>query len=402
MNGMWRLIVVGARRTGLLLFPGLVAAIAVVPVIAFGPLAFAIRRDFEFTNSDVGIAYAAFFLFSALLTGMGGSLAARFDTLRVIRGGLLCSAGVSVALAFATSGPYLMVVCGIAGAINGLITPSTNILITTSAPSQHRGLSFGVKVAAVPAASSLAAIGAYGIAEIHSPWQAVYWFCAILACAVVALSALFKPMCRSRPTSIPGRPHGGGGSRYSLTLLAIGGLLGAAGTAVLPPFLVDGLMSRGLDHNVAAAILAFCGWLGIAARVVVGAVSDRGSRNPAKHLRAASAMLLTGFVGMFGLSVGETQAVLVAAALITFGIGWSWPGLLHHSVMTSHPLRPALATSYMQTGTFVGAVVGPLGFGLLADHVSYAVAWGVSAGVVLAAAAFLFGGARQLRCSRET
>ena len=45
-----------ARTLFLLVFPGLVAVIACMSVIALGPTAFAIRRDFELAIAQIGFA----------------------------------------------------------------------------------------------------------------------------------------------------------------------------------------------------------------------------------------------------------------------------------------------------------------------------------------------------------
>jgi hypothetical protein len=50
----------------------------------------------------------------------------------------------------------------------------------------------------------------------------------------------------------------------------------------------------------------------------------------------------------------------------------------------------------MQTDTFLGALIGPLGFGLVVAHASFRWGWSLAAGAVFAAAVLLFAGVRQL------
>ena len=50
----------------------------------------------------------------------------------------------------------------------------------------------------------------------------------------------------------------------------------------------------------------------------------------------------------------------------------------------------------MQTGTFMGALLGPLCFGLVAEHSSFTVAWSVTASTAFLGAGFLLASVRQL------
>jgi predicted MFS family arabinose efflux permease len=108
-------------------------------------------------------------------------------------------------------------------------------------------------------------------------------------------------------------------------------------------------------------------------------------------------MTVVGAASLAVLAVGGTEAVLVTATVTAFTVGWAWPGLIHYAVIATHPDTPAAATTYMQTGTFLGAVLGPFGFGLLAQNISFATAWSTSSAVLLAAAGFLALGVRSLK-----
>jgi MFS family permease len=277
--------------------------------------------------------------------------------------------------------------------MNGVIAPALNISITRRVPAGRRGLAFGIKVAAVPATASFAAVGAYVVADLGANWYDLYWLCAVL-CLVVAASMGVDREDQASAASTP-RSRRKLIARGSLTLLGVGGLLAAAGCAVMTPFLVDGLIAQGQTPGRAAAVLAVAGWVAIGARIVAGAVSDR-SPEPIASLRAVAWMLLAGFVGMVGLAFGGSDVVLVGATLVAFGLGWAWPGLLHHAVLRAYPESPGLATGYMQTGTFMGALLGPLGFGLMAAQFSFRWAWSFAAGAVLLAAGLLVAGVRQL------
>ena len=59
------------------------------------------------------------------------------------------------------------------------------------------------------------------------------------------------------------------------------------------------------------------------------------------------------------------------------------------------------ATGITQTGTYLGAVVGPVLFGLVAEHVSFRAAWLGAAAMALLAALTIVGARRRVRAWRD-
>jgi predicted MFS family arabinose efflux permease len=97
------------------------------------------------------------------------------------------------------------------------------------------------------------------------------------------------------------------------------------------------------------------------------------------------------------LSLGEAW-VYVGAMLLAFGAGWGWPGLFNFSIVKNNPNAPGAATGITQTGTYAGAVIGPLVFGAIVQASSFTAAW-LTAGVfyLLSAIATLVGRTMLLR-----
>jgi predicted MFS family arabinose efflux permease len=392
-----RRILGAIRIVCILLLPGLVTVSALVPATSMGPTAFAIRQDFTITIAQIGIAYTAFFLASSVFSSLGGWAIGRWRTVDIVR---CCLIGVAVLTAFmslSTSVLHLLTFCIAIGMINGIMAPATNVLITRLVPLKFRGTAFGIKVGAAPLASTLAATGAWAAANFELSWRATYWFASGLSLFVLAGTfCLGLPRKREAKKKAPVAATPLDKRRHnSLLLLALGGLLGASGTGVLPPFLVDSLIHEGIDAGRAASVLALGSGIGVVSRVVVGAFSDRWPK-PITHLNAVAIMLGISGLAMATLGLGSTETILFGAILLFFALGWSWPGLVHYAVLITHPQAPALATTYMQTGTFLGSVIGPLAFGFIADFGSFTVAWLVAAGCVVLAAGMLLVGTRRL------
>ncbi|PWI08925.1 hypothetical protein DIZ27_19695 [Streptomyces sp. NWU339] len=387
------------RTAALVVLPGLASAVIGMVGPLPGALVFAIREDFAFTASDVGFSFAGFYLASALVAQLAGRLMTRWGQLALIRLGLALCAAVAVTVALWSGRWQLFAAAGICGAANGFSTPAVNLLIARVVPSHRRGLAFGVRMSAVPGGASLAALAAYLVVGHGHDWQTVYAGYSVLCLATAAALGWIGRSARSAPET-PQPPHAGdsAGEARGLRLLATAGLLAASGGAVLPPFLVEGMVHGGVAAGAAAVFLAVGSWLGMGARIVVGVVSDHLPR-PKLHLAGVVISLVTGSLGMVGLALGRGTLAVGAAAVVTFGLGWAWPGLLHHAAIQLYPRHLLHTTTRLQSGTFLGGLLGPAVFGLAVTHLSFTGAWLGAAAVLAFAALAVCGIARRIEAT---
>jgi MFS family permease len=61
-----------------------------------------------------------------------------------------------------------------------------------------------------------------------------------------------------------------------------------------------------------------------------------------------------------------------------------------------NPSAPAAATAIVQVGVYAGGFIGPVGFGFLATHGSFTLAWLVAAGAMVLAGIGVLVGRRML------
>jgi predicted MFS family arabinose efflux permease len=156
-------------------------------------------------------------------------------------------------------------------------------------------------------------------------------------------------------------------------------------------FLVSGAVESGLGEGVAGLLLTIGSALGIASRLANGVRADVRGRG---HLRVVALMLLGGAAACAAFALSEPWSYILATPL-AFAAGWAWPGLFNLAIVRANPQAPGFATSVTQTGTYVGAGVGPLAFGVLVGGAGYGWAWLATAGAaVLAAGAVVVGRAR--------
>jgi MFS family permease len=166
---------------------------------------------------------------------------------------------------------------------------------------------------------------------------------------------------------------------------------GAAAANCLGTFLVSTAVESGLSPAAAGWTLSLGSATGIVGRLVAGKLADRRGR---RHLYAVASMLVCGAGAELALASGASW-VVVAVTPVAFGLGWAWPGVSNLAIVRNYAGAPARATGVTQTGVYIGAVVGPLGFGIAAQS-SYALAWVLTALASALSAALVVLARRQL------
>jgi cyanate permease len=185
-----------------------------------------------------------------------------------------------------------------------------------------------------------------------------------------------------------------------LVVLGIGIGFGAAAAGTLGAFLVNAAVAAGIAEGPAGLLVSVGSAIGIAVRLLAGRLADRRAGG---HLRVVSLMLVLGSVA-YALYATEVAWVLLVATPLAFGAGWGWPGLFNLAVVRAHPAAPGAASGVTQTGTYLGAVAGPVVFGAVVEAAGYRTAWLAAAAFALVGAATIAAGrtlVRRERAARE-
>lgn len=359
----------------------IVTTASVLPVFLTGALAVQLSRDLAFDPSGLGLVVALYFGVSALCSLPVGMVVERFGSRVTSRIAVVGAAVLMAALALGARSYVALVVLLLCGAwCNVMGQLSSNLTLARSVPAHRMGLSFGVKQAAIPAATLLAGLAVPAVA-LTVGWRWAYGIGALLA-----LAALFAcPRADARPPARAGK-----GDRATGALAVIGAASGlAAGTATaLGIFLVASAVDRGIDPGLAGLVLTLGSVVGLSARLLHG-------WRTGGHVAVVAASLASGAIGFVLLAVPGTPA-LVVGVVLAFGLGWAWPGLLRFAVVRLNPSAPAAATSIVQVGVYAGGFAGPIVFGSLATHAGFPTAWTVNAVVMLVSAALMLVGRRML------
>jgi MFS family permease len=368
----------------------------VFPPFLLGGMAVQIRADLGFSEAGTGLGVGAFFATASLFSAVMGRWSERVGGDRALRVACLWTAVGQFAIAAgAVSLPVLLALLALAGTANALAQPAANLVISQALPLRRQGLGFAVKQSAIPASTMLAGLAVPAVA-LTAGWRWAFVGSALISLASAA--AVPGAARRSRRPAAETTFEGAGRAPMgTMAVLSLGIALGAAAAGTLGAFLVSAGVEAGLAPGTAGLTLTLGSAVGITVRLLAGLQADRRSGG---HLRVVALMLALGSVA-FALFATGRPGVIVAAVPLAFGAGWAWPGLFNLAVVLANPGSPAAATGITQTGTYAGAVAGPLAFGFLAEHASFAVAWLVAAATAAGASAAIWTGRSMLRRTRQ-
>jgi predicted MFS family arabinose efflux permease len=373
------------------------AIFAVLPAFLTGALAVGIRAELAFGPAALGLAVAWFFVTSALSAAGLGQLVERLGLRTSLTVGAASSAVALGGIALAPRYLWLLLAMTVGGAANALAQPAVNALLSQRIPAHRLGLALGIKQSAIPAATLLGGLAVPTLVTVVG-WRGTFGVAAGLA-AISAVGAWLR-----------GSPPAGGPTRVrrrlrdmpevlSLTILSVGGLLGAAAATSLGAFLVDAGVESGLREASAGLLIALASVFGLSSRIGLGWYADR---RPNRSRYGTIMALLGAGVPGYLLLTADVPSLYVLGALLAYAAGWGWPGLFHYAVVSQNTGTPAAATGVVQSGMSLGAGLGPLAFGVVAERVSYDAAWILAACLSAGAALTFFAGRRHLRRTRHT
>ena len=394
-------------------FAGLgTAALAVTTVTTLAPLlsrglAVQILEDLHFDETALGLTIGSFYLTGALGSALSGRIVDRVGPRASLRFTAAATAAMLLgAGALSRSWAVLTAFVALAGLTNAFAQPATNLYIARGIRPGRQGIAIGIQKSGVPAASLLGglAVPTLGL-TIGWNWAFVFGAILALAASVYVPSTLPKPggpsasaqaawakpsdsepaqaaPAADKASARPARPDV---PTRLLALLATATGLGAAGSGSLGGFFVVSGVEIGFDEAVAGILLVAGSVIGIVARLALGVAVDRGSVGA---WSALTVMFLVAAAAFGGLATGS-KTTLVVVLPFAFATAFAWPSVYHLAVVRANPSAPGAATGITMTGSFTGAVGGPLIFGVLAETASYGWAWGFTMISMTAAAAVM-------------
>lgn len=378
-----------------------VAILSALPLLLTGALAVQMSPDLDLDETTIGLGSTIYFIASTAISVAAGRSVDRRGALPGLRVACLCSAGALLTIGLLANGRVaLWVALGIAGVGNAICQPTTGVLLSRTVPANRLALAFGLRQATVPLGALLGGLSVPVIA-LTLGWRWVFVFAGVAGTALlVVLGRRSEPPAGHQaggPHAVEGSegPEGPGllaSGRTTLVLLGLGGGFGAAGVSGLGTFLATSAVDAGIGESAAGLFVSVASAAGIVSRVTIGVLADR---HPGRHLLWV-AMLQASGIAAFGLLAIGAAPTVVAGGIIGYAFAWAWPGLFHFHVVRSSAAAPGLAAGVLQMGTFAGAMMGPLVFGVLAHRVSFAAAWLAAAALAASATTMVLLVARRL------
>jgi predicted MFS family arabinose efflux permease len=368
--------------------PALIATIvAMLPSFLTAALVVQIGLDVGLTLTGLGVLLGVFFGVAALVSPAAGRVTERVGWANGLRIATLLSALALGTIGwFPESVPMLAGALAVAGVASSLAQTASNLTIARCVVPGRHGWLFGIKHACVPAAMFLAGLAVPTIA-LTIGWRWAFRIATIVAVLTAGLvPRREQPSTLTPPPRSAGRPSGRPRTpKRLLVILAVAVGLGIGAVDPLGSFFVGYSVSIGVEEQVAGLLLAAGGVCGIIARLVAGKFIDRMAQ---ADFTAIASMITIGAIGITILNLGGYPG-LVLGGLLGFTFGWGWSGLFTFAVVKDNPDAPAAAWGIAQTGKFIGAAIGPIVFGIVADRVSFSAAFWMSTVALLLAAALM-------------
>lgn len=353
-----------------------------IPPFLVGAQAVLMQRELDFGPSVLGLVVSTFFAVAALATILGGKLLETWTRRQgQLTSGILVALG-GFALAFLVHRwEALIVVMAVLGLANAACQGTANQTVATVLPAHRRGLGFGLKQSAVPAAIMFGGLAVPTMTAVFG-WRSTFAVTGSTGLVVVVLALRQPRVGRTVPR---GGFVGGAMDRAPwapLLLCGIAIMFASAAANFLGAYLASWAYDVGLTVGQAGLLMAAGSGSSILIRVFAG---HRADRRYGGNLAVVAAQMAAGAVclALIGLAV---PWVVIVFGFLAFGLGWSWPGLFLYAVARVGRDAPTRATSVVQAGAFTGGAVGPVLLGLVVSGVGFQAAWWAAAGSFVIAA----------------
>ncbi|WP_432702196.1 MFS transporter [Lysinibacillus sphaericus] len=359
------------RKTSRSVFTALTVVFVTIltstPVFLPGAVNDLIRKDTGFSVGAIGVTITLYWLGSLMGAYISRQINSHHSIDKIIGIAVLVTA-FSLFLTFVYPEIGLWVGAAFGGAVYGYSQPFTNMLIIRRCPEKIQGFAFGLKQAAIPAATLFCSLSVPFLA-VPIGWRNLF--------GLVAVLTLFYGIILLMNSNDD--EHGNAKKKNAtklrlnrhLMLLAIAGGLGAAIGNSLGGFLITSLTHGGITLVKASMVAAVASLTNILVRVFAGLAIDR-FRGLEKILLLS--MFIVGSLGTAALTM-PSHTLQVVGAILAYGGGWGWAGLLHYVTGAAYPGREGQATAISQMGVSLGAAVGPLIFGFVFTTLGSNVAW---------------------------
>ncbi|SEP71325.1 MFS transporter [Arthrobacter sp. OV608] len=355
-------------------------------------------RTFGVGNTEASVIVAIFAFMRLVFAPAGGSLIGKLGERPVYVAGLLIVAGSTAACAFAQDYWQLLLFRGLGGAGSVMFTVASMALVIRLAPPESRGRVSGAYASAFLVGSVCGPIMGGLLAGFGLRVPFLAYAAALIVAAVVVQTQLSHQRRGSAdaqqraPEMNFGQALATGAYRAALTSSFANGW-GTFGVRMATvPLLAAAVFGAGPE--AAGLALAVFAAGNAAALTFSGRLADSMGRRPmmiAGLLVAGAATAAIGFADQLGWFLAASAVAGVGSGLF----GPAQQAAVADVIGNERSGGKVLAVYQMVSD--VGAIVGPIVAGLLADRLGYGWAFGVTGGVMVVAACVWLGTRETLR-----
>jgi MFS family permease len=350
--------------------------------LGVGPLGAFFKEDLHLTSAQVGFVMSSAALGFLLTQIPVGWLADRTGARWAIIAGELIAAASMIAVFFAPTYSWLLVLVFGTGAGCGFLAPSTAQAVMQWFPQSERATVMGVKQTAVNLGGIVGALTLPTIAQVLG-WRAGFAIIGHTAVLAALLSIAWyprsdEPSLRSAPARAAAVPLREVLRNRQIWCVAMGAFfLNWVEIAMIGHFVLYATKELALPVVAAGGLLAVAEVAGAVARPVSGIVSDRllgGRRKAIFMFFGATAAVTCLALGLAGPRLGP----LLYPCVFMLGIGAIGFGGVYLTLLSELGGRggAAKAAGLGSTIAVGGSILGPPAFGHIVDASgSYEMAW---------------------------
>ncbi|BAT58265.1 putative sulfoacetate transporter SauU [Variibacter gotjawalensis] len=343
-------------------------------IVVLAPVLTLVRADYGVTYTQVGLAFFAFNLISALFQTHAGYLVDRSNAGAVLICGLVIG---SIALASAASaGPFWLFVAMFAllGFGNTVYHPADYSLLAQRMPAARMSHAYALHTFAGMAGSAASPVLLLPIATQFG-WRTAYFTAAAIGLSVAIVLAIFWRDFAGKAAPAPTSPKADVATPSGRALLFSPPVLVQLGVFTLLALMNAGVQNfsmpaleslRGVPLALSGSALTLYLVLSALGVLVGGYIASRTQRHD-----IAAVVCLAGF-GLSALSLAFVDAG-AAVLLFTFAIA----GLVGGAIAPSRDMLVRAVTpdgshgkvfAFVTNGFNIGGIASPLLFGFLLDH----------------------------------
>jgi MFS transporter, FSR family, fosmidomycin resistance protein len=341
-------------------------------IILLAPLLPFVRAEYGVSYTEIGLAFAAFNIVSAVLQTPAGFLVDRFGARALLVAGLIIGAAAFITVGLIDSFWILVAMFALAGVGNTVYHPADYSLLSQHVPSDRIGQAFSVHTFAGMLGSAVAPASLL-IMQSQWGWRGAFIGAGALGIAVAALLLAMRDSSTVRVSSASTR-------KADDTTLGWRLLLSAPIVLNLVFFVLLAMISGGLYNYSVVALGALYGTpvptanVALSGNLLLSAIGVLiGGLLVARTTRHGMvATVGLGAMALFTAMIAEIDlgavALISAMSLIGFFSGIIMPSRDMIVREVTPPGSFGKVFGFVTTGFNIGGIISPLIFGAIMDH----------------------------------